>query len=377
MSPEQFIGKGVDHRTDIYSCGVLLYQFLTGERPFTGSVITIMHKAVNQEAIPPSQLNRDVSPELDAVVNKAMAKLPENRYQTAAEFMQALKVAGQTIRPTHVAPLDQPTLPLIGVDDMFDITDKTIVFPGSGKPSNKREPIGWQPVLDSNDPADFERYLAEHPLGELAKPLELSPQQQRPSSQEQAADAGQRPNSAVQPERRHAEAAMREQLARKIAELRNEATKSKALELAQQKKAVEERAQRAGVLAAVQFDRAGKFAAEVSAREAEREVEQQMEAEAKRKLAEEAQRKKSLKGARLRHKAVPQAATIAENGLHPEASQTAMPAIPAARIDTQAAAVANHSVEAGSIKPMQRGKNKRLIVGAVFLLVVMALALSV
>ena len=93
MSPEQFIGLEVDHRTDLYSAGVILYQFLTGDRPFTGSVISIMHKAANQEAVPPSQINPEVSKALDRVIKKALAKRADDRFQTAAEFMEALKAA--------------------------------------------------------------------------------------------------------------------------------------------------------------------------------------------------------------------------------------------------------------------------------------------
>ena len=57
MSPEQFMGQTVDSRTDIFSCGVILYQFLTGEKPFTGNTTTIMYKVLNEEPLAPSMLN--------------------------------------------------------------------------------------------------------------------------------------------------------------------------------------------------------------------------------------------------------------------------------------------------------------------------------
>ncbi len=98
MSPEQFMGQEVDHRADIYATGVILYQLLTGVRPFTGSVITIMHQAVNLEATPPSQLNAKVTKELDEVIKKAMAKQPKDRFQSAKEFMGALKAAFQAAK---------------------------------------------------------------------------------------------------------------------------------------------------------------------------------------------------------------------------------------------------------------------------------------
>jgi serine/threonine-protein kinase len=76
MSPEQFMGQVVDARSDIYSSGVLLYQLLTGERPFEGSMSAIMHKALNTEAPMPSQISVTVPRPFDSVVRKAMAKRP-------------------------------------------------------------------------------------------------------------------------------------------------------------------------------------------------------------------------------------------------------------------------------------------------------------
>ena len=91
MSPEQFMGQPVDGRTDIFSCGVILYQFLTGEKPFTGNSTTIMYKVLHEEPLAPSLLNVALPAAFDAVVKKAMAKNPDERYQTAQEFAQAIK----------------------------------------------------------------------------------------------------------------------------------------------------------------------------------------------------------------------------------------------------------------------------------------------
>lgn len=74
MSPEQFMGQTVDARTDLYSSGVMLYQLLTGEKPFEGGLTAIMHKVLHTEPPPPSALSVSVTPALDAVVKKAMAK---------------------------------------------------------------------------------------------------------------------------------------------------------------------------------------------------------------------------------------------------------------------------------------------------------------
>jgi tRNA A-37 threonylcarbamoyl transferase component Bud32 len=99
MSPEQFMGQVVDARSDIYSSGLLLYQLLTGERPFDGSMSAIMHKALNTEPPPPSQLSVTAPPAFDAVVRRAMAKRPEDRYPSAAAFAAAIKVAANQSEP--------------------------------------------------------------------------------------------------------------------------------------------------------------------------------------------------------------------------------------------------------------------------------------
>ena len=90
MSPEQFMGQVVDRRTDIYSCGVLLYQLLTGDRPFEGSMTAIMHKVLTTVPPRPSELAVTAPANLDGVVAKAMARRPEDRYADAAAFARAL-----------------------------------------------------------------------------------------------------------------------------------------------------------------------------------------------------------------------------------------------------------------------------------------------
>ncbi len=93
MSPEQFMGQTVDARTDLYSAGVLLFQLLTGERPFEGSMATIMHRALNTVPPKPSDLSVTAPVSFDAVVARAMARRPEDRFATAEAFAEALQVA--------------------------------------------------------------------------------------------------------------------------------------------------------------------------------------------------------------------------------------------------------------------------------------------
>jgi len=93
MSPEQFLGQPVDGRSDLFSCGVVLYQFLTGEKPFTGNTTTIMYKVLQEEPLAPTTLNVALPGAFDAVMQKAIAKNPDQRFQSAAEFAAAIHAA--------------------------------------------------------------------------------------------------------------------------------------------------------------------------------------------------------------------------------------------------------------------------------------------
>ena len=87
LSPEQASGNPVDARSDVYSLGCVLYEILTGDPPFTGDTpIAVAYQHVREDPIPPSERHQGISSDLDAVVLKALAKNPENRYQTAAEM---------------------------------------------------------------------------------------------------------------------------------------------------------------------------------------------------------------------------------------------------------------------------------------------------
>lgn len=93
MAPEQFRGERIDGRSDLFSAGVLLYQLLTGERPFTGTTATVMQQILSHTPPPPSSLNPALPPALDAVVLRALAKRQDERFPDAAAFRAALEAA--------------------------------------------------------------------------------------------------------------------------------------------------------------------------------------------------------------------------------------------------------------------------------------------
>ncbi|MBU0602948.1 MAG: protein kinase [Gammaproteobacteria bacterium] len=114
MSPEQWTGQTVDGRSDLFSAGVVLYQLLTGEKPFTGALTTIMHKVLKEDPTWPSVLNVHVHPQLDAVVRKALAKRPDDRFQDAAQFRSALDAA--LAAPATVPAADEDATVVTPVD---------------------------------------------------------------------------------------------------------------------------------------------------------------------------------------------------------------------------------------------------------------------
>lgn len=125
LSPEQAQGFPVDARSDVYSVGVVLYEMITGDVPFKADTpVAVAYKHVTEAPVPPSRINDEVPPGLDAVVMKAMAKNSDNRYQTAEEMRAdiARVLAG---RPVQATPLLQDE----DTDSSYARSDVTVITP--------------------------------------------------------------------------------------------------------------------------------------------------------------------------------------------------------------------------------------------------------
>jgi len=143
LSPEQARGETVDARSDVYSTGVLLFELITGSPPFTGdSPVAVAYQHVRENPPPPSTINPDVPPELDAIVLKAMAKNPANRYQSAGEMRADLirAINGRPVEAEPVMTADEVTTVLGGA--------RTGQYPAAGYGTSS-----WRNVIPSALPA--------------------------------------------------------------------------------------------------------------------------------------------------------------------------------------------------------------------------------
>ena len=117
MSPEQVLGKQLDGRSDLFSVGVILYEMVTGERPFEGqSITTIMYKIVHETPIPPRKLDATIHPGLSAVIEKTLSKAADERFPNGEALVRALQDY-KTASLSNVSTLGQPTGDFPGLVD--------------------------------------------------------------------------------------------------------------------------------------------------------------------------------------------------------------------------------------------------------------------
>ena len=342
MAPEQFRGEPVDLRADIWAAGVMLYQLLTGEKPFEGGFSAVMHKALHTEPPPPSSLSVTTPRAFDAVIAKALAKRPEDRYPSAAAFAEAIRAAAATPAAAERAGL--PGLP--GLEE-----DATVV---TGRPGPSGAAVPPRPAATAapaTGPAGGGRKGA--PVGLIAgllallllaaggwvmrerigamfgggtAPVEADAERtrQEQAAQEQAArEAAQRERLAAEQAAREAaarEAAAREQAAREQAAreqaAREQAAAEEARRQAEAQRQAETAAREAAAREAAAQDQAAReaaqrerLAAEQAAREAAaREAAARAAAEREAAAREQAERERLAREQAAREQAAREAA---------------------------------------------------------------------
>ena len=302
MSPEQIQGGKIDRRTDIFSAGVVLYQLLTGEQPFKGEGAWTVAKQIMQDDPPhPSTVVKSVSPVLDGIVQKALAKSPAERYASAREFAAALRA---TLGPAQASlPPAQASVPPPPPSQRSRPEAK----------ASEAEVEFWRAIQASADPAEFEFYLeqfpegtyaplARHKIAKLNEPLEAA---RREAEEKARADAEAKA-------RREAEA-----------KARHEAEE-------QARREAEERAKRDAAA------RAKREAEERAELEAAERAKREAEAKARREAEEKARREREAQ-ALARLKAQEQAAARAKAAVDEDATVAIPPTRAAPQAQPQAA----------------------------------------
>jgi serine/threonine-protein kinase len=177
MAPEQYVGDEIDHRADIFACGVLLYRLLGGRAPFSGSPERVMYQVLHESPEPPSRVaGVQRSPAFDAVAARAMAKHPDGRYPSAQAMRQALADAagaGAGSGAVGTVPVaDDATVILPAGQAMQALTALAARAPRQAPAATlpgvsglgSAVPTGWDPQALSR----IERALASH-VGPMAK----------------------------------------------------------------------------------------------------------------------------------------------------------------------------------------------------------------
>ncbi|MEO6623463.1 MAG: protein kinase, partial [Burkholderiaceae bacterium] len=178
MAPEQVRGKAIDFRADLFAAGVVLYQLLTGKRPFDGdSEFAIIHQIMEENPPAPSSINSALPKALDAVVARALAKDKERRYGSAGEFSTALRdaVAQGEDSTMMLPPAGSGQLAPDGSGSRAGAV-RTLTSGSSGRSASAGEEssatvtqelelVYWKDVKETQDPADLEGFLNRFPRG--------------------------------------------------------------------------------------------------------------------------------------------------------------------------------------------------------------------
>ena len=335
MSPEQVQGLKIDRRTDIFSAGVVFYQFLTGQRPFQGGGAFSVAKRIVQDDPPaPSLIIDSISPEYDEIVSRALAKDPDKRFQSAGEFAEALQRAAEGL-PAEV-PEDDST-------QMLREEDLPHADPAPAHPSlapfvpdaqgTEVELEFWRAIKDTDDPEELDLYIENFPQGVYVPLARRKLAELRGDKTSAADEATEQARLAAEEEAKKqallkARRETEERVRREAAEKARRAAEEKArLEAeARAKREAEEKARReAEERARLEAEaRAKREAEEKARREAEERARLEAEARAKREAEEKARREAEEKArleaeARAKREAEEAARRIAEERARLEA----------------------------------------------------------
>ena len=293
MSPEQIQGQKIDRRTDIFSAGVILYQFLTGQRPFQGGgAWTMAKKIVHDDPPAPSSLIATVPHGFDRVVSRALAKHPDKRYQSAQQFAESLE------RVLKGLPIEEPD------EEATDL--RTIPVPQGLVPSEEDQRGSevelefWRAIKDSDDPEELELYLKEFPQGVYSDLARQKLAQLRPPSARELEEAERLRARQAEEEQARLEAIQRAAL--EAEEKARREAQAKALREAEERarREAEDKARREAETRAKQEaeERQRREAEESARREAEEKARREAVAKAKRDAEEKARIEAIAKAAR-------------------------------------------------------------------------------
>ncbi|MFJ2771464.1 protein kinase [Streptomyces sp. NPDC087300] len=158
LSPEQALGKAVDHRSDLYATGCLLYELLALRPPFTGETpLSVVYQHVQDQAVPPSEVSDAAPPELDGLVMRSLAKDPDDRFQTAEEMrglvqygLQMLHEQGSHTGTWNTGPVEMheggntPAMGVAGTAAMAHPDSGTAQIPSPMLPSRNGDDGGFE-----------------------------------------------------------------------------------------------------------------------------------------------------------------------------------------------------------------------------------------
>ncbi len=177
MSPEQAGGDAakIDRRTDVYSLGVILYEMLTGECPFTGECASVIHQILSREPAQPRTVDHRIPRDLDTICVKSLQKEPSRRYATTQEMAVDLRrfARGEPILARPVGPLEKSwrwlrRRPAVAAALVLAVVAISALTVAGTFVEENRELLGFQPVMITTHPAGakvaFARLTA---LGEL------------------------------------------------------------------------------------------------------------------------------------------------------------------------------------------------------------------